>query len=60
MTLQRGLSLRNLLLLLFLAAALYAGALPVYLFVRVGAAAAVLAQGTQGVVRLVVDLRQRV
>ncbi len=57
--LPRGLSLRTLLLLLFLAAALYAGALPIYLFFRIGGAASTLARGTQAVVGAVEDLTRR-
>src|ERR1700747_2080840 len=56
---SRGLGLRTLLLLMFVAAALYAGALPVLVFARVGRALAALAQGTEDVVGVVVDLRQR-
>src|SRR6266550_4817270 len=56
---RRWLSLRTLLMLLFVSAALYAGALPVYLFFRVGSAAATLAHGTQVIVTLVEDLTRR-
>src|SRR5467141_2446429 len=57
--LRRWLSLRTLLMLLFLSAALYGGALPVYLFFRVGSAAVTLARGTQTIVTPVVEMRQR-
>jgi signal transduction histidine kinase/CheY-like chemotaxis protein len=57
--LRRWLSLRALLLLLFLAAALYAGALPVYLFFRIGSAASQLAHGTRSVVAVLEDFTRR-
>jgi signal transduction histidine kinase len=44
---------------MFLTAALYAGALPVYLFFRIHAAASVLAQGTEAVVPLLQELARR-
>lgn len=52
-------SMRILLLAMFLTAAVYAGALPVYLFKRIHAAASVLAQGTELVLPLVEDLAHR-
>jgi len=56
---QRWLSLHNSLVLMFVAAALYAGALPVYLFVRIGSAASTLARHTEAVVAVLEDFERR-
>ncbi|HEU5262681.1 MAG TPA: hybrid sensor histidine kinase/response regulator [Gemmatimonadales bacterium] len=52
-------SLRTALLLMMLAAALYAGALPLYLFFRVRSAAVSLGKGTEAVIALQEDLGHR-
>ena len=52
-------SLRTTLLLIMFAAALYAGALPLYLFFRVRSAAVSLGKGTEAVVALQEDLVHR-
>jgi signal transduction histidine kinase len=51
---------RSLLLMMFLTAAVYAGALPVYFFFRIRAAASGLAEGTAAVAPLLQDLARRV
>ena len=56
---QRWLSLRNSLVLMFGIAAVYAGGLPVYFFLRIGSAAATLAQQTRAVVAVFEDLENR-
>ena len=56
---RRWSSVRSLLLMMFFTAAIYAGALPVYLFFRVRAPAAGLAHGTEAVVPLLQELAWR-
>jgi signal transduction histidine kinase len=57
---RRWSSVRTLLLVMFLIAALYAGALPVYLLLRIRTAESVLAQGTEAVIPMLEDLTRRV
>lgn len=56
---QRWSSVRSLLLVMFLTAAVYAGALPVYLLFRIRTAATGLAQGTAAAVPILQDLFRR-
>ncbi len=58
-SLRRRLGLRNLLIVIFAAAALYAGVLPLLLFRRVETATAHLATGSQVVLRLLDELALR-